>query len=115
MQINDVELITNWHCTKCISSILLFNNKKNYCGFRNAISDDWIDVTNILFCDLQNKLLNPFDLNNNSHNLPRYNNYQELQYFKNAYSAVQNNCNYFVEGTFINKCSQLSPMNKRFL
>ena len=69
LQINDVELITNWHCIKCISSILPFNHFKNDFDF---LSDDWFDVTNISFCDLQNKLLNPFDLNNNSHNLPMY-------------------------------------------
>ena len=69
-------------------------------------------ISNISFCDLHNKLLNPFDLNINSHNLPTYNNDPELQYVNNVYSAVQNNCDYFVEDTFINKCSQLSAMNK---
>ena len=69
-------------------------------------------ISNISFCDLHNKLLNPFDLNINSHNLPMYNNDPELQYVNNVYSAVQNNCDYFVEDTFINKCSQLSAMNK---
>ena len=114
LQINDVKLITNWHCIKCISPILPFNHFKNYYDFLNAISDDWFDVTNISFCDLQNKLLNPFDLNNNSHSFPMYNNDPDLQYFNNVYSAVQNNCDYFVEDTFINKCAQLSTMNKMF-
>ena len=81
--------------------------------FLNAISDDWFDVMNILFCDLQNKLLIPFDLNNNSHNLHMYNNDLDLKYFNNVYCTVQNNCDYFVD-TFINKCSQLLPMNKMF-
>ena len=53
-------------------------------------------------------------MNNNSHNLSIYNNDPDLQYFNNVYSAVQNNCDYFVEDTFINKCSQLSTMNKMF-
>ena len=43
-----------------------------------------------------------------------YNNDPELQYVNNVYSAVQNNCHYFVEDTFINKCSRLSAMNKTF-
>ena len=109
-----MELITNWHCIKCISSILPFNHLKNYYDFLNAISDDWFDVTNIPFCDLHNKLLNRFDLNNNSHNLPMYNNDPDLQYFNNADKAVQHKYDYFVEDTFINNCSQLSTMNTMF-
>ena len=62
-------------------------------------------ISNISFCDLHNKLLNPFDLNNtlnnNSYNLPMYNNDPELQYVNNVYSAVQNNCDYFVEDTLL--------------
>ena len=43
-----------------------------------------------------------------------YNNDPYLQYFNNVYSAIQNNCDYFVDDTFINKCSQLSAMTKMF-
>ena len=37
LQINDVELITNWHCIKCISSILPFNHLKNDYDFLNSM------------------------------------------------------------------------------
>ena len=47
MQINDVELISNWHC------------------------------------------INPFDLNNNSHNLSMSNNDLDLQYINNVYSPYK--------------------------
>ena len=62
---------------------LSFNHFKNDHDFLNT-SDDWFGVTNISFCDLQNELLIPFDLNNNSHNLPVYNNDPYLQYFNNV-------------------------------
>jgi len=72
--------------------------------FLDAISDYWFDVTNIILSlrDLQIKLLNPFNLNNNGYNLPMYNNDPDFQYFNDTYSTVLSNSDYFIEDLLTN-------------
>jgi len=72
--------------------------------FLDAISDYWFDVTNIILSlrDLQIKLLNPFNLNNNGYNLPMYNNDPDFQYFNDTYSTVLSNSEYFIEDLLTN-------------
>lgn len=74
-----------------------------------VISENWTSLTNFPFELLSKHEFNPFEWNEDNELVPLYDTDPDLQFF-NDNTYVQNDftCDYYVEETFNNKCTELS-------
>ena len=106
---NEAELLTNWICLSCISKALPFNKIIENSDFIQTISESWVNKQPLELQRLQDRVFNPFEINDDNILLPTNDIDPDVQFFDGEASVYKyGNSNYFFKNTFNDKCSQLS-------
>ena len=98
-----------WLCPKCVGNELPFNHFIENDEFIQAISENWKTLSNFPCSRVQGLDFNPFEINDDEILLPINQNDPDIQYFNDS-TVLQNigSCDYYLEDTFVNKCTDLS-------
>ncbi len=108
------ERMTNcWICTICSENIFPFNHYANNDEFLHVLSENVYSYNNVSFEILNEKIFNPFELNEGNNALPLFDIDPDIQYF-NEINQCYGVSDYFLEDTFVKKCSALSVHTKCF-
>ena len=105
--------VNDWLCSLCLSDNLPFTNIPDDNEFINALSDFWLNPTNITLADVDDVIFNLFDLDDNEIDGMLSENDPDLIFFNNI-RVNSLSSNYLVEDKFNVKCSQLSLNNDCF-
>ena len=95
--------IQNWLCPGGITSVFPVNSIYNDIDFRDALSENSNNEINVSLTELNEKIFNPFELNEYTSVSPLIDVDPDLQYY-NSMSNEMNNCDYHLEETFNKKC-----------
>ena len=89
-------LYKDWLCIKCCSNLFPFNDYESDVDFNKCISVLCSTENNISIVDLNDRVFNPFDLNDTDTYLNDCD--PDNQYFKVAFQY--NECKYYLDNTF---------------
>lgn len=107
-------LMDKWFCPKCLDSVFPFNNIADEFEFIDALSELWIKEINVSLAELCDKLFNPFEINEDTNVSPLFDIDPDLQYYNTICNRTPNKCDYYLEDTFIKKCSHLPITSECF-
>ena len=96
-----------WLCPICIESVLPFSHIFEDADFLNAIADLQSTTIPISFTDLDDKIFNPFELNDDERILPLVDIDPDLNFF-NTIDGFATNCNYHFQDSFVKECKHLN-------
>ena len=100
-----------WFCTLCINDSLPFNHLIDDADFFSALADlRPVNITLSLH-ELENKIFNPFETNENNSIMPFTDIDPDLQYYNTFVSNSSSNCDYYLEESF-KKCCNKAKTNK---
>ena len=108
LNINEASSLDNWICLFCIEDALPFNHITNDDEFVNAISENWNIYSKFSVKELEDRIFNPFEINDDNIALPTYDIDPDINYFNHVNSIYKyGNSDYFYEESFNNRCKQL--------
>lgn len=108
-----VNRLTNkWICPICTVDLFPFNHYDEDDEFIRTLRECTSDH-DISFADLQNKIFNPFDLNENV-NSPLYDTDPDIQYYNEISHSSSLSCDYYMEDTFNAKCGAAGAVGESF-
>ena len=97
MNNNEAELLTNWICLSCISKALPFNKIIENSDFIQTISESWVNKQPLELQRLQDRVFNPFEINDDNILLPTNDIDPDVQFFDGEASVYKyGNSNYFL-------------------
>lgn len=99
--------INEWMCINCSEHTFPFNHFIDNDEFLQALSENLRNCNNISFKILNEKIFNPFEINEGNNNISLFDIDPDFQYFSDVNQCYEVS-DYFLEDTFVNKCSQLS-------
>ena len=100
-----------WLCTSCSRSVFPYNHFEDDADFFDALSENWYVGIKLSYADFQDKVFVPFELNVDEKS-PLFDKDPDINFYNTVHNVNMENCNYYVEDTFNDKCSQLSITSK---
>ena len=89
-----------WICKQCIGVALPFNHIEDDCEFLNAVYNNSLDNFDPLVGRFQNRLFDPYELNENESFLPFGDIDPDTMYFNEIVQRININSNYYMEHSF---------------
>ena len=99
-----IESNNSWISTSYLECELLFIHLEDNINFVRALSECWLSLESVTLKSLEDKLINPFLLNDSDSEIPILEADPDLQYY--SYSKHADNllnCSYYVESTIFQK------------
>ena len=90
---------SDWMCVNCSEVVFPFNHIIDDSEFFKCITENVIINTKPSLAELETRLFDPFDLNEDNNVSYLLNSDPDIQYFKGAYTDLFN-CKYYLEDTF---------------
>jgi hypothetical protein len=100
---------SNWICMQCLNDAIPFNHFDENCDFLNCVLEMQTAEANLSFKSLDDRLFNPFEINDDEKILPLVDLDPDLNYFNNI-DGCSMNCNYHTISSF-NKNFQNTTLN----
>ena len=92
----------SWICKSCLECELPFIHFEDDINFLRALSECWLSPESVTLKSLEEKLFEPFVLNDSDSEIPILGADPDLQYYSNNEHADDLlNCSYYVESTLI--------------
>ena len=90
-----IQFDDTWFCPICLDFMLPFNCINNEVDFVSAISEMWSKSVTFSLDQLNEKIFNPFDLNEYVKTSPLFDNDPDFQFYNNY--NIHNTCEYYLE------------------
>ena len=114
---NDVPYITSldtkWSCIKCNAQIFPYNHTDDDDEFLSTLSENWFG-NQMYIGKFENKLFQPFELNDEEEHLPQHHSDPDYQYFNEYALYSASNCKYHTSETFKKEIQKLKIDNDYF-
>ena len=92
--------IIHWSCRICNESLFAFNSADNDELFHRYLCELKLDNVGLSIIHEHNLILEPFDLNEDSDDIPLSDIDPDLQFYNSIHHRLYNNCDYFDENSF---------------
>ena len=99
--------INRWLCISCSNSVFPFNHFEEDIDFLSALSEYWVDEIKLSCEDFRDKVFIPFEFNIDEKS-PLFDTDPDIHFYNTVHGLNLKHCNYYIEDSFNDKCSQLS-------
>jgi hypothetical protein len=96
----------NWLCTYCTQSVFPFNYIIDNIEIVHALAEQWHNEIPVSLDELNERLFNPFELNENVDTSPLFDIDPDFHFFNTTLNFTSI-CDYYVDDTFNRKCTRL--------